>query len=408
MEEEHHDPTWPEKVTPHIGQAVRGEMRFPRAELEAEFDSALTRTNGGMLFGLRRTGKSSEAVACAERLRKLGKKVIEEDAQGKTSEAELLCAILGQLQVQGIGGRLLRFISGDSAIPAGVREAIKLLTPSNIGDVQAYFGPIAAAIQRALAAHDEKPVLIVDELPWLCRSILQADSQTGRRRVDVLLAALRGWRAAGMRMLLMGSIGLVGLGREYKLDLSHLNDLTPLSVPPLEPEEAEALVRALAAGGNISGWSEEHTQALLTESVAFYPSILQRGFLQVTIGGKATAVKRFEDIFARKVRPELDDAFFKQFDNRVQRYGILDAPLPQLLEHVLEAVLVAPAPVSRSELKTRAGDAVDESDLTDALSILKEDGFVTPRIARSGPQTWSAASTLVTAWRNQRRGGAPA
>jgi len=48
------------------------------------------------------------------------------------------------------------------------------------------------------------------------------------------------------------SIGLVGLGREYRLDLSHLNDLTPLSVPPLEPEEAEVFVQALAAGGDIS------------------------------------------------------------------------------------------------------------------------------------------------------------
>jgi AAA+ ATPase superfamily predicted ATPase len=89
-------------------------MRFPRPELEAEFDSALTRTNGGMLFGLRRTGKSSEAVACAKRLRKLGKRVIEEDVQGTTSEAELLSAIFGQLRVQGISDRLLKFISSSS------------------------------------------------------------------------------------------------------------------------------------------------------------------------------------------------------------------------------------------------------------------------------------------------------
>ena len=394
---------WPTKIIPHVGQAVRGERRFPRPELEAEFDSALTRTNGGMLFGLRRTGKSSEAAACAERLRKLGKKVIEEDAQGKTSEAELLSAIFGQLRVQGRSDQLLKFISSDSAIPAGVREAIRLLTP-NTGEVQAYFAPIAAAIQRALAAHDETIVLIIDELPWLCRSILQADAQAGRSRVDVLLAALRGWRAAGMRMLLMGSIGLVGLGREYKLDLSHLNDLSPLSVPPLEPEEAAALVRALAAGGNITGWTDEHTQELLAESAAFYPAILQRGFEKVTIGGKAAALARFPDIFAVKVRPDLDAAFFQQFDARLHRYDTLDAPLPRVLPQLLETVLAAPAPVSRDELRTNVSEEIDEADLTDALSILKEDGFLTSRIERNGRQMWSAASTLVTAWRNQRRG----
>lgn len=379
-------------------------MRFPRPELEAEFDSALTRTNGGTLFGLRRTGKSSEAVACAERLRGLGEKVIEEDAQGKTSEAELLCAVLGQLRVQGISDRLLKFISSDSAVPAGVREAIKLLTP-NTGEVQAYFAPVAAAIQRALADQKEKIVLIIDELPWLCRSILQADAQTGRRRIDVLLAALRGWRAAGMRMLLMGSIGLVGLGREYKLDLSHLNDLIPLSVPPLEPDEAEALVRALAAGGTITGWTDEHTQVLLAESVAFYPAILQRGFEKVTIGGKAAALARFPDIFAVKVRPDLDAAFFQQFDTRLHRYDTLDAPLPRVLPQLLESVLPAAAPVSREELRASVGAEIEEADLGDALNILKEDGFLTPRIERNGYQTWRAASTLVTAWRNQRRGG---
>ncbi|MBI3799436.1 MAG: hypothetical protein HY268_21020 [Deltaproteobacteria bacterium] len=395
---------WPQKITPHIGQAVRGEMRFPRPELEAEFDSALTRTNGGMLFGLRRTGKSSEAAACAERLRGLGKKVIEEDAQGKTSEAELLCAILGQLRVQGISDRLLQFISSDSAIPAGVREAIKLLTP-NTGEVQTYFAPVAAAIQRALAAHGETTVLIIDELPWLCRSILQADAQAGRRRVDVLLAALRGWRAAGMRMLLMGSIGLVGLGREYKLDLSHLNDLLPLSVPPLESDEAEALVRALAAGGNITGWTDDHTQALLAESAAFYPSLLQRGFEKVTIGGKAAALARFPDIFADKVRPDLDAAFFQQFDNRVHRYDTLVDPLPRILPRLLEIVLASTVPIAHETLKTSVGEKTYEADLGDALNILREDGFLTPRIEKNGYQTWRAASTLVTAWRNQRRGG---
>jgi hypothetical protein len=110
--------------------------------------------------------------------------------------------------------------------------------------------------------------------------------------------------------------------------MSHLDDLTPLSVPPLEPEEAEAFVQALAAGGNISGWTDDHTRALLDESVALYASILQRGFEKVTIGGKSAALDRFPDIFALKVRPDLDAAFFQQFDNRVRQYRRSATPPP--------------------------------------------------------------------------------
>jgi hypothetical protein len=59
-------PGWPKAITPHVGTAVQGEKRFPCPVLEAEFDSVLTRGNGGTLFGLRRIGKSSEAMACAQ------------------------------------------------------------------------------------------------------------------------------------------------------------------------------------------------------------------------------------------------------------------------------------------------------------------------------------------------------
>lgn len=317
-----------------------------------------------------------------------------------------MCAVLGQMRTHKFGDRVLQWIADNSAIAAGAREAIKLFSTTT-GDIQDYFGVIAATITRALAGQDDKVVLIIDELPWLCRSILQADTSTGRSRVDVLLAALRGWRGAGMRMLLMGSIGLVGLGREYQLDLSHLNDLTPLTVPPLDPEEAQALVNALAVGGKITGWTAAHTDILLEESAAFYPAILQRGFEKVTLGGRAAALDRIPDIFADHVRPELDAAFFQQFDNRVQRYRTLRKPLDAVLPLLLDTVLVATAPVSREVLQTRAGAEVEDADLGDALHILREDGFLALRIAHDGTQHWRAASSLVTLWRQQRRGGAP-
>lgn len=280
-----HQPN-PLAIMPHIGTEVTGEKFYPRSALAEEFDSAMTRTNGAKLFGLRRIGKSSEAAACCERLRKTGFTVVREDAQGMISEVTLLQAILRQLPAEGLHTRVMKLIGDDNAITRTVRDVITKATGGKPEDVLAYFGPLMAAVEDAIDQND-RVALVIDEFPWLCRSILQGDAAKGAARVDVLLAALRRWRNKGVRMLLMGSIGMVALGRQYGLYLSHLNDLNPLSVPPLEPGEAKELIDALAVGGKITGWSAAHTAALLDETVAFYPAMLQKGFEQTTLGKRA-------------------------------------------------------------------------------------------------------------------------
>ncbi|MDX8400854.1 MAG: hypothetical protein R8K20_11505, partial [Gallionellaceae bacterium] len=310
-------PTYPKSIVPHIGTEVVGDKYFPRAALAAELDSAMTRTNGAKLFGLRRIGKSSVAAACCERLQKDGFTVLKIDAQGMGSEAVLLQAVLKELPGEGWGAKINKLILSDNTIAKGARDALSKATSGNVDEVLAYFGPIMAAVENAIDQND-RVVLVIDELPWLCRSILQGDSTKGVARVDVLLAALRRWRSKGVTMLLMGSIGMIALGRQYGLDLNHLNDLGALNVPPFEPDEAQALVDALAVGGEIEDWSRAHTAALLEETVAFYPAMLQKGFEQTTLGGRAASIERFPDLFAEKVRPDFDDTFYQQFDKRLK------------------------------------------------------------------------------------------
>ena len=93
-------------------------MRFERPELEDEFHSVMTGTNGGTLFGLRRTGKSTEVLACADRLRAdvPPYQVVYQDAQGCGSESKLLTDILKQLPVQGWRERVTQLIADDNAI----------------------------------------------------------------------------------------------------------------------------------------------------------------------------------------------------------------------------------------------------------------------------------------------------
>lgn len=396
----------PEAIVPHIGTEVIGDKFFPRKALEAEFDSAMTRTNGARLFGLRRTGKSSEAAACCERLRNAGYIVVREDAEGMTSEVELLHAILRQLPTKGLQARVMKLIGEDNAIAKTARDMMTKATGGKPEDVLAYFGPIMATVETAID-QNERVALVIDEFPWLCRSILQSDAAKGAARVDVLLAALRRWRNKGVRMLLMGSIGMVALGRQYGLDLSHLNDLGPLSIPPFEPDEAQALVDALAKGGKITGWTEAHTVALLEETVAFYPAMLQKGFEQASLGGRAARIERFPDLFAEKVRPDFDDAYYQQFDKRLKLYRNLPSPLPSLLEGVLLVVMKAGSPMMRDALHEALtqGGVVSEADLGDVLNILREDGFLAVRAHRDGSQHWRVASDLMRAWWSQRRGG---
>ena len=407
---------------------MRGNQRFSRPEIGAEFDSVLLGGNGAKLFGLRRLGKSTEAVACAERLRTKGLAVVEIDTQGLVSEADLLMRLFASLPAKGWGDRVFQAIAGDGNIATVAREALRQQNREHLGHVTAYFNTIAVAIERALASGpaaadhtaEGRILLFVDELPWLCRRILEGDEASGRQRIDQLFAALRRWRDAGMGMLLIGSIGLVGLGREHRLDMNHLNDLTTLSVPPFEtPSEAAVFVDALAAGGRTRGWSPAHTQTVLDESAAYYPAMLQKAFQVLTIGGEAAALDRIPDLFADKVRPELDKTFFEQFDRRIKLYRAIDEPWAKTIPLISDAVLAAATPISRDQIRRQIGASLptpldeptaehaplDEADLGDALEMLREDGFIDVRVARDGSQLWRAASPLVTAWRIRRRGG---
>lgn len=406
-------------IRTRYGTAVTGEERFGRPALEAEFDAAMTQGSGARLLGLRRIGKSTEALACLARLAATPSvHLVNLDAQGMTSEAKLLLDILAALPRDGLRERVTRLIGSESAIAHGVREALQKFTGVS-ADIEAYFVPIARAVEQAFEAQDGL-VLVIDEFPWLCRSILESDPARGRSRVDVLLAILRRWRVKGVRMMLLGSIGMAALGRQHGLDLNHLNDLQMLEVPPLTPEEAAELVAALVEGEQISGWSEEHTQQLLEECLALYPAIVQKAFQQLTLKRQAVSLARLPDIFASKVRPDLETAFFEQFDRRLKAYDSLPAPMPALLRRLLKQVLDnaleqgfnAPAHEALQTVEFPAlqvaetTHGTDAADLGDALAILREDGYLSLRAPRRAPQQWRPASSLVLAWWEQRRGGA--
>lgn len=394
-------------VIPYVGTGgVTGKHRFPRGRLERRFDSVMATTSGGKAFGLRRTGKSSEIKACRERLATQYPDwvVLELNAEGYDSEARLLRDILESLPSKGWMGKVAALVSADNAIAQGARDAIKKFMGGE-SDTEAYVGPIMQAIEKGIDVSQVGLVLVIDEFPWMCRSILESDKENGRRRVDVLLASLRRWRGKGVKMLLSGSIGMAALCRQYDLDKTHLNDLRPIDVPPLEPGEARRLVSGLVLGSGVQGWTEEHTDLLLDECAALYPSVIQLAFLELSEGGQAAEIEDIEGIFVERVRPDLDGNYYSQFNSRQALYASLES-LSDVLPRLLEAVLQKPEiPLAYSDLVRAAGEDVIRADIDYALDILREDGFLLQFIPKVGPHTWKAASPLVTAWWRQCHGG---
>lgn len=393
---------------PRFGTAVEGEKRFPRPVLETEFDHLMANTNGTRIFGLRRTGKSTEGRALCDRLRRADPQalVIYIDAQGMESEASLLVDLLKALPERAKGWRahFFEFLTADQGISHMAREALKKFTGAS-ADIQAYFGPITQLLERALQP-EERVILVIDEFPWLCRSILEHDQERGRARVDVVLASLRRLRDHRVRMVLMGSIGMTALLREHRVYTEHLNDLHLLEIPPLAPDDAQEFLAWLVAGHDIQGWTEAHTQACLDECDLCYPSVLHIAFLQLTVGGRAAALANIPDIFADKVRPDFDATIYAQFDRRLTHYRSLPDPLPRLTRALLDQVLNAPGPsATLSELRGVLPSGADDSDLRDALSILREDGFLSLRVPRNQAEQWRAASPLVLSWWRQGHGG---
>ncbi|MEO6277859.1 hypothetical protein [Roseateles sp.] len=389
------------KNAPRFGTAVEGRNRFPRPALEEEFDDMIERSNGARLFGLRRTGKSTEARAlCARlRLKEPGTPVIEIDAQGMASEATLLVEMLKKIpaNAKSLSDRLMTAMTSDSGISQVARDAISKHTGGS-ADVQAYFGPLMQALERTLT-HQDKVVLVIDELPWLCRSILEHDATQGRQRIDLLLASLRRLRDRGVRMLLLGSVGMAALLRQYGLHTEHLNDLGLLEVPPLADDEPADYLQWLVTGSEATGWTDKHSQQCLEECGAHYPAVIHLAFMKLSVGGRAAPLARIEAIFADKVRPDFDAAIYAQFDRRLQLYRQLPDGLSSLLPKLLDAAMRHPQQCAAlADLRPLLAEGADDSDLRDALAILREDGFLSVRVPRNAAEQWRPASTLVVAW----------
>lgn len=386
-------------LTLFYGNAVSGDQRFERPQLQDKLLRQLSASGGVKMFGLRRIGKSTLRRYVVDTLRGRGQQVAFIDAQGLHSVADLLAALFAALPKEegGLTHRMLSHIAKDSPIRS-LMEALAKGTKIGENVVNAYWREAYNGIREALASSNAPPTLVVDEFSFLLKNMLERTGGGGADEANQLLAALREWRERGMKMLLTGSVGITALARKHGLQRDHLNDLLPFDVPELSDAEARAFialaVKTAAPAG--TAWTDAHTDEFLRQCGVLYPSFLVKGLLEMDLAAP-TPPAQFAAIFANHVRPVLHEDFYIQFSKRFRSYDDIDPQCRQaLVVPALKAVMSQPDGAPLEDLDLQA--PYTRIDLAEFLDMLVEDGFVTFSEDEQGRRHWRPASRLALLW----------
>lgn len=161
--------------------------------------------------------------------------------------------------LQNLGGT---DIGGLFKLPAGRQAPWKLLLIHSVEDL--------IAEQK-----DKRLVFFWDEMPFMLYNIRQREGETVAMEVLDVLRALR-QQHANFRMVLTGSVGLhhvITSLKEHGYSNAPVNDMYMIEVPPLAPEDARALARALVEGERLGTTDLNSTVeaiALSADNIPFY------------------------------------------------------------------------------------------------------------------------------------------
>src|SRR4051812_29819139 len=96
----------------HYGGAVVDDYYWPRPELTEPIIDALNAGESASIFGLRRTGKSSELREIENALKRCGRNPIYIDVQGQDRIDPIVGALINAVPMSGPSGKLTSALSG--------------------------------------------------------------------------------------------------------------------------------------------------------------------------------------------------------------------------------------------------------------------------------------------------------
>ena len=241
------------------GRWVSGDDFFNRTDELGQLERLVRDGNHVLLTGQRRMGKTSLARALGGRLRRQGWACLFADVEGAVSEedaiAEMAKAVypvqpIRKRLVGSLGRRLDRTLGKLEEV--GAREfRLKFRAVLNQGTWRRRGDDLIEFCAR----HDERVLLVVDELPIFLTRLLRREQDDGQLRIDVFLSWLRKAFQASEGpspvLLVTGSIGLVPLVRRLGLP-DRINYLHDFRLGPWGRADSEECLRRLAGHYRLS------------------------------------------------------------------------------------------------------------------------------------------------------------
>jgi hypothetical protein len=319
-----------------------------------------------------------------------------------------------------------RFLSGRSRIARRSKEFFKSLGGIEVGGVLklpdlAADAPwqdiLSCAVQDLVQereGEDERPLFLWDEVPYMLASI---QAQEGEPVAMAVLDSLRALRqthgAAGLRMVLTGSIGLhhvIAALKRRNYANSPLNDTYPLEVPPLDAEPAQELAARLIEGEQIRTSCLPDTAnavAGLADRFPFYIHHIVKALKYSTLTAAQEADPELvEQVVLRQLQDSNDPWELNHYRTRIPIYYGTDSE--QAVVGILDGIAArqandAPVAVSISDLlfECKASGTLDDRDrLIELLRMVEQDHY----LSRDDTGSYRFRFPLLQRWWRLARG----
>lgn len=179
-----------------------------------------------------------------------------------------------------------------------------------------YWEPLQLALERAVGetSAEALPLLGIDELPFMLENLIE--HQVKVAEITVMLAGLRKLRAAGLRMILGGSISMENLLTLNGIPHTVLGQLWREEVPPFTRDESSAFLRHRLAMSPAAA----HVDLVLDLLPDWVPSHLETAITMLIDADTIVTAEAVRWQVQHQVLPRISAEFLKQFDERLGKH----------------------------------------------------------------------------------------
>lgn len=289
-----------------------------------------------------------------------------------------------------------QYLSRQKRIARGTRDFLKAIGGSEVGDLirlpnlvpeATWQDILTLSIQDLVqerARQDERLLFLWDEVPYMLTSI---KAREGERVAMAVLDSLRTLRqthgAAGLRMVLTGSIGLhhvIAALKRKDYANAPLSDTYPLEVPPLEAGPAQDLAARLLEGERIGSPSPTETAQAIAGLADRFPFYIHHIVKALKLSAAKEADPALvEQVVRRQLLDPNDPWELAHYRDRIPVYYGRDAE-PAVLG-ILDGISVQRPGIALSVdallAEGKASGSLDDRErLLDLLRLMEQDHYL--------------------------------